>query len=237
MPRRQDVTSTTSTDHQTMAVASNHPYQVKPVLLLTFLCLSLYIACIYGDPHVVTLDLHKYTFNGKGEFILVQTPNDYLTVQGRMEEARDTDGNNAGATVFTAIAAKQSDSQTIQFQLEYNNTDTYLVVLVDGIKLNFEIIQSQDFDNVTVSDVGNSTLEASFSSGALIRVQEQNNIISLLLVSLPQTFINQTSGLMGSYNGDMTDDLMPRNGSMPLPLNSSLQTIHEEFGIHCKQAQ
>ena len=194
-----------------------------------------HVACAYGDPHLVTFDLHKYTFNGKGEFILVQTPEDYLTIQGRMEEAKDTDGNSAGATVFTAIAAKQSDSQTVQFQLEYDGTDAYLVVLVDGIKLDFEIIQSQDFDNVTVSDEGNGTLEASFSSGALVRVQEQNDIISLLLFSLPQTFINQTSGLMGSYNGDMTDDLLPLNGNTSIPLGSSLQTIHEEFGIHCKK--
>ena len=105
-----------------------------------------YIAYIYGDPHVVTLDLHKYTFNGKGEFTLVQTPNNYLTIQGRMEEIKDVNGNNAGATVFTAIAAKQSDSQTVQF---HNGTDAYLVVLVDGTKLNFEIIQSQDFDNIS----------------------------------------------------------------------------------------
>ena len=193
-----------------------------------------YIACIYGDPHVVTLDLHKYTFNGKGEFTLVQTPNNYLTIQGRMEEIKDVNGNNAGATVFTAIAAKQSDSQTVQFQLEYIGTDAYLVVLVDGTKLNFEIIQSQDFDNMTVSKLENNTLEASYSSGALIRVQEQNDIISLLLVSLPETFKNQTSGLMGSYNGDLTDDLMPPNSNVPIPFNSSLQTIHEEFGILCK---
>ena len=183
---------------------------------------------------MVTLDLHKYTFNGKGEFILVQTPNDYLTIQGRMEEIQDINGNNAGATVFTAIAAKQSDSQTVQFQLEHHGTDIYLVVLVDDTKLNFEIIQSQDFGNMTVSKLENNTLEASFSSGALIRVQEQNNIISLLLVSLPETFKNQTSGLMGSYNGDKTDDLMPPDSDVPISLNSSLQTIHEDFGIFCK---
>ena len=159
----------------------------------------------------------------------METLNDYLT-----EEIKDINGNNAGATVLTAIAAKQSGSQTVQFQLEYRGTNVYLVVLVDGTKLNFDIIQSQDFNNVTVSKLENNTLEASFSSGALIRVQEQNNITSLLLVSLPKSFKNQTSGLMGSYNSDQTDDLMPPNSDVPISLNSSLQIIHEDFGIFCK---
>ena len=26
-----------------------------------------------GDPHLVTLDGHKYTFNGRGEFTLTET--------------------------------------------------------------------------------------------------------------------------------------------------------------------
>ena len=34
----------------------------------------------------MTLDLHKYTFNGKGEFVLIETNDESFTLQGRMIE-------------------------------------------------------------------------------------------------------------------------------------------------------
>ena len=72
------------------------------------------IACIYGDPHIVTLDGHKYTFNGKGEFTMIQTEDDVFTLQGRMVEATNTSGSKVPATVFSALAAKAWNSDTIQ---------------------------------------------------------------------------------------------------------------------------
>jgi len=55
---------------------------------------------------MVTLDGFKYTFNGKGEFTLVEHKDELFTLQARMEEVQNLDGLAAQATVFTAIAAK-----------------------------------------------------------------------------------------------------------------------------------
>ena len=101
---------------------------------------------MYGDPHIVTLDLFKYTFNGKGEFILIETDDDSFTLQGRMIEVNGSSGNSAPGTVFSAIVAKQNDSDTVQFEL---TADIKLIVLVNGD--SFEDIKSQRFNNVTVT--------------------------------------------------------------------------------------
>ena len=188
-----------------------------------------FLACVYGDPHMVTLDGFKYTFNGKGEFTLVDHVDELFTLQARMEEAQDSNGFAVHATVFTAIAAKQDDSDTVQFELSRRGLDA----LVNGERVIFDDLQKQEFTNVTVSDMGNQTLSALFSSGAYVQAKAENGIISVLLVSLSDTYRNSTSGLMGVFNGDMTDDLTRRNSSEYLPLNSTNELIHE-FGLDCK---
>ena len=44
---------------------------------------------MFGDPHLLTLDGHQYTFNGRGEFILIETRDDRFTLQGRMIPAEN----------------------------------------------------------------------------------------------------------------------------------------------------
>ena len=195
---------------------------------------SLDVACIYGDPHVVTLDLHKYTFNGKGEFVLVETVDNSFTLQGRMTQASDKDGNDVLATVFSAIAGKQGDSDTVQFQLEVIDDETVMTTYIEKEKIDFSELKSQEFNNVTVTDTGNNTFNAIFSSGAFIIVQEQNDLISVLIVSLPDYYLYRTRGLMGIYNNDTSDDLMPRGLNISLPMNSSIEDIHYDFGLSCE---
>ena len=58
--------------------------------------------------------------------------------------------------------------------------------------------------------------------------------ISTLIVSMPKSFKNRVKGLMGNYNGDVSDDLVPNGGGEPLPLNSSLEEMHWNFGVTCE---
>ena len=172
-----------------------------------------------------------YTFNGKGEFVLIETIDNRFTLQGRMVEATDTNQAVVPATVFSAIAGKEEYSDTVQFEL--NNT-SQLIALVNGELIDFEGLSEQEFNNVTISDLVNNTFTATYSSGAYLNVREENGILSIVIVSLPRSFQGTTRGLMGSFNGDTSDDLVPRNSTEPVPLNSSLQTIHESFGVTCK---
>ena len=180
----------------------------------------------------MTLDGHKYTFNGKGEFTLIETSDDSFTLQARMIEADGANETSVSATVFSAVVGKEINSDTVQFEININGS---LIALVNGETMSFDDLDEQDFNNVTVNSLDTGALSASFSSGTYIEVREENDIISVLLVGLPTDFQSvQTTGLMGSFNGDVSDDLLPREATDPLPLDSSLQEIHEEFGITCE---
>ena len=187
-----------------------------------------------GDPHLVTLDGYKYTFNGRGEFTLIETADDIFTLQGRMVYATNQNGTSASATVFSAIVGREGDSDTVQFEISTNKS---IIAFVNGERVDFSIIEQQ-FKNVTVTDLGNATLSATFSSGTYLEVQQENGIISSVVISLPESYKNTgTQGLLGSFNGDTADDLLPKLRVVPLPLNSTLQKIHESFGLTCELAK
>ena len=191
----------------------------------------IHLACIYGDPHIVTLDGLKYTFNGKGEFVLIETEDGSFTMQGRMEPATTADGLNAPGTVFTAIVAIQQETNTsVQFEIK----TTGVKVRLGGTVVNFDDMKEIKYSDVTLEDKGNATVVASFSEGTTVELRVDNGIISVMLVSLPPNQKGKTRGLMGNFNGDPNDDLLPRNGLSPLPPVSSMEQIHYLFGITCE---
>ena len=189
-------------------------------------------ARLFGDPHVVTLDGHKYTFNGKGEFILVESADEGFILQGRMVAPPSFTANQTtiSRSVFSALVAKEENADTVQIEI----TEQGLVSFVNGRNVDFSVLPSQRYANVTLSDNGNNTISASFSSGATVTVTGRNQIITDIVVTLPDTFRHTTRGLLGQFNGDPSDDLLPRNNSIPLPLNASLESIHYNFGLTCK---
>ena len=193
--------------------------------------LLLYAACVYGDPHIVTLDGHKYTFNGKGEFTLIETEDNVFTLQGRMEQILDPEGSLTPGTVFTAIVAKESSTDTsVQFEIEGSGLRT----LVNSEVVVFDDVSVQEFDDIALLDKGNNTILAILSGGANIEIKAENGIISVMLISLPESFLSTTQGLMGTFNGIKPDDLVPKGESQSIPLDSSLEDIHNEFGITCE---
>lgn len=204
-------------------------------LLFSFsFLLPLTIAFTFGDPHIVTLDGFKYTFNGFGEYTLIDTDDNSFTLQGRMIQARDENGNSISATAYSAIVAKQSDSDSIQFQV----VDSEIIVddidaLVNGELIDFEGLPNQQFNNVTLRKMDN-TISALFSSGVHIEVKVENGIISVLSATLPVFFKSKTVGLMGNYNGDPDDDLVPRGKADPISPFSDVEEIHKNFGVTCE---
>ena len=190
------------------------------------LFISLPLAWVFGDPHLVTLDGFKYTFNGKGEFTFIQTQNNLFTMQGRMQQF-----NNMPATVITAIAAEERYSDRVMIANTRRGIDAY----INGERADLSVIKQQDFKNVTVIRDTNSTISVEFSSGVRISARAENGFLSAVGVVLPPSFRGSTTkGLLGVYNGDASDDLLPKNGITPLASTSPPERIYNLFGLTCK---
>ena len=79
-----------------------------------------YKATGFGDPHMITLDGMKYTFNGYGEYYILQVTGPDFKLQGRMQPLINEDGSNTRATIYKAFAVKENGSDVVQV--------TYLIV-------------------------------------------------------------------------------------------------------------
>ena len=65
----------------------------------------------WGDPHIKTLDGGNYTFNGLGEYVMIDAQNGTFQLQARTKLAQ---GNSTTATIFSAGAAKEENTSTIE---------------------------------------------------------------------------------------------------------------------------
>lgn len=83
-----------------------------------------FTAWFFGDPHITTQDSKTYTFNGLGEYILleIRTENVTFSLQGRTERAITAEGTTTDATVFSAFAAKDNTGATVQVEMSANKT-------------------------------------------------------------------------------------------------------------------
>ena len=207
--------------------------QVFEISLMILLCFCL--ARTFGDPHLVTLDGHKYTFNGHGEFVLVQSLDESLIIQVRMTEPRTAINQSnqtlAGSgTSISALVARHNESDTVQFEL----LDDKIAALVNGDEVDFSELSQQEFKNLTVINKDNRTLSAVLTTGVTITVKENNKIFSDVSITLSDNYYRNTHGLLGQYNGKKDDEFLPRNSTTSLPLNSTLEEIHNKFGLTCK---
>lgn len=82
--------------------------------LFSVTCFLFALATGFGDPHMVTLDGTPFTFNGHGEYFILKLSGMDFSLQGRMEPLTADDGTLTRATVYTAFAAKESGSDTVQ---------------------------------------------------------------------------------------------------------------------------
>ena len=92
--------------------------------------------------------------------------------------------------------------------------------------LDFEGLPHQQFNNVTLRKTDNS-ISALLSSGVHIEIKVENGIISVLLATLPLIYKSKTTGLMGNYDGDSADDLLPRDKEQPISPSSDVEEIHK----------
>ncbi|KAE8741013.1 hypothetical protein FOCC_FOCC013459, partial [Frankliniella occidentalis] len=194
------------------------------------------------DPHVVTFDNLQYTFNGKGEFVLVHvdTQKQKLDVQARFEQMPPNLYGPVAATQLTSIAAQDNSSTIIEVRIRpsYAQWRYRLDVFADNRRVYFdrESLRIQHFQGVTVYTptyiLNQSEVIMMFQSGVGVEVVENNGYMSAR-VYLPWTYINQTKGLFGNWSFDMTDDFTLPDGTLAPVTNNlnNFERVHKDFAM------
>ena len=74
----------------------------------------------FGDPHIKTLDKRTYTFNGHGEYIMLDIPSAPFQLQCRTARAVYKDNSLSDATVYSGFAAREDPTAGTLLQVELN---------------------------------------------------------------------------------------------------------------------
>ncbi|XP_032523025.2 protein mesh isoform X1 [Danaus plexippus] len=199
------------------------------------------VAGIFGDPHIVTFDGLQYTFNGKGEYVLVRVdrPQLKLDVQGRFEQVPRNIYGPVNATMLTSIVAASNNSVPIEVRLRPQHAQWRyrLDVFADNKRIYFDrsALRVQYFPGVTVYQpmyiLNQSEIVIMFSSGAGIEVIENKGFMSAR-VYLPWTYMNQTRGLFGNWSLDINDDFLRPDSTMAAVDLNNFQSAHRDFAQH-----
>jgi len=206
-------------------------------------------ATVFGDPHFYTFDGMPYTFNGKGEYVLVRanSPRVKLDVQGRFEQLENSPYGEVRASHLTAVAAKDNVSSIVEVRLRplHAQWRYKLDVIVDGAPIYFDRYPQkiQHFPGVTAYTPSNilnqSHVIMMFQSGAGVEVLENKHYMAAR-VYLPWEFINQTRGLFGNWTFDIQDDFTLPTGQWGSTFTTeNLDAIHKNFAskwvVHDKE--
>ncbi|NXD40190.1 SUSD2 protein, partial [Copsychus sechellarum] len=181
-------------------------------------------ASAFGDPHFLTFDGLNFTFNGLGEYTLVESDLTGLAVQGRTQQALFPNGTGALGTGLSAVAMRENSSDVIEVRY---SEDFSLEVLLNQRVLSFSEQTWLDLKGLYLYSTPDQNITVMFSSGSGVEIRENGGFLTLTIL-LPEKFMNHTLGLFGVMNGNPGDDYTFKNKTT-LSVHASPQQVFE-FG-------
>ncbi|OWK62249.1 Mucin-4 [Lonchura striata] len=193
----------------------------------------------FGDPHLTTLDGLTYTFNGLGDFVLLQASDAQTSF---ILHGRTAQTGMAQATNFVAFAAQYISNTTTTVEWTLGSQDD-IQVLLNNKTIQFSYSQGPSLawtlplcfpsladldDGIYYSPgvllVNTSSVTAVFDGTIAVSVSATSGILSVVC-SLPNWYCTSTRGLLGVWDHDPADDFQMPNGTS-IPVNSSEEEIY-----------
>ena len=190
-------------------------------------------AWFFGDPHISTLDGLQYTFNGLGDYVLIRSRDNSLHLHGRTKRPLTSEGEESNATVFSGFVLKTNTSDTAQILFDDTQPGNLSITVIrQNSSCTHHTIEyfdeGKDFAEMSIerSSVNNNTVIVSFPSGFSIEVTPGIRLLQIS-INANEEMMNNTQGLLGTFNSDKTDDLQYPNGTT-IQANA---TEEEIFGL------
>lgn len=197
-----------------------------------------------GDPHLVTFDGLRYDCQSIGEFTM------FKTLSGPSFEAQVRYGGNPDdrrVSVGKGYAIVSDGDPTIQLSIPVDESASNgsqlgscpILFYVDGMPLDLSPEFSLGHPGVSVQVSDREVILTWLSSGISLAIRSWTSGFFGCALSaiafIPETFSDNSEivGLLGSPNGNFTDDWTDTDGSvLPVPMDQS-QRLYETAYLYC----
>lgn len=171
-------------------------------------------ASVTGDPHLMTGDGYTYDFQAVGEFIFVSSDDENLIIQGRLQPFTDS------ISVATAFAMKVG-KDIVSLYVKPNQR---LVV-------NHKVVEIEK--NLKLSDGGfiyknDSEYQIVWPDKRMALIKLNKSHINFRISNKKYSNI-KLSGLLGNFNGKLSDDIFIKNGETINFQNTSYADLQKDL--------
>jgi len=163
----------------------------------------------YGDPHIVTFDGYRYSFQTVGEFTLVKSTDRSFEVQVRQSPVP-----GAQLSLNSAVAIKSGNSRIAIYGQSLPDSDNSTPIRVDGRPYP---AQGGTLPNGTIiAQQGQGSYMIQITSGEVVSVRKtsRNNLSYMDVNPSVPDIAGRYLGLLGNSNGNPKDDLQTRSGQV-----------------------
>ncbi|XP_062605771.1 uncharacterized protein LOC134267581 isoform X2 [Saccostrea cucullata] len=169
-----------------------------------------------GDPHIRTLDGKIYTFNGHGEYVMMEITKGgtRFDFQARTEPATTSNGTVINATVFSAFVAPDQTGSKVQIDMSHDKKD--LIIRGNGNDLTTRF-QNTNYTFLTKNlsiRWENKSISASFFQSSIVLKVRLGVRFLISEVVVDDTYMGFVKGLMGNFDGNTSNDFILPNGTI-----------------------
>lgn len=170
----------------------------------------------YGDPHIVSYDGARYSFQTVGEFVLTKSENGHMEVQTRQRAMSDEFSLN------TAVAMNVAGDKVSIYARDYPDAAYSTPVRLNGAPLHLNASTYFLDNGGTIRKSGNEfVIDWPSGESVLVKMQQTRNFDFMnVTVQIPNCRSGSYTGVLGNANGRERDDFNAGTVSPPFASRS-----------------